>query len=141
MPQNISFLLFFRSRSDFSIFRKSKQCVYSAAAVSLANDIPETVPDTFKALTLESKMDVKDHDKYQMLANLESTAMLVAIRQLFSKQQITKIDIIGALLDCKNKSGTIYCLTMDFVERKSTIVMSQYIESISQVLSYLFAKI
>ena len=91
------FTPFFRSRSDLSVFRKFNEAssggkpneVSSAVAVSFCGTIPDNIPnaipgasdsdtDDFKGVTLESKMDVKDDDKYQMLANLEKTASVIA---------------------------------------------------------------
>ncbi len=126
---------FFRSRRDFYIYRNDET---SGAVVSITDD-----DDHFDALTLELKNheDESDKDKYQLVASMEITAAQVVEQQLVKKHKVNKIKLIGALLNYKTKTCTIYILTINFETNKSVVEQSQQIQNISTVMQYVFSQI
>ena len=128
---------FLRSRTDFCILRKSTatSAAISAASFSFAHT------SLFEGLSIEAKMNAEDNDKFQMLANMEMTAAKIADQKLLLNGRIDHIKVIGALLDYKSKSGTIYMLTLHFTCNSSSVTYSQKIPSISRVIEYVFNNI
>ncbi len=49
-----------------------------------------------------------------MVASMEVTASHLVEHQLVKKHKVNKIKLIGALLNYKTKTGTIYILNIDF---------------------------